>query len=339
MPDWDPLGKNLILVFCPPRSGSTMLRMMLEAHSRVSSGAEPHVLVPLRYTGYLDQPQKADYDVVNTSLGLREFIDDLPDGRSHYFDACRAYAGTLYHAAIQASQGSQYFVDKTPENVLAWPFITQVFPDAKYVVLARHPLAVLHSHAQTFFSGRYDLACQDNMLAQYIPAIASFLRDSKVQRHTVTYEDLVSDPETQARQLLSFLGLEFESGVVNYGQAKTTAGATGDPIAARRHNRPVTESIQKWVHELSHNKASLDLAIKMVAAIPDEDLREYGYDRANLLKPLGDAASAPPPQKKRWSGYLLQRRIYLALRSSAQRGLFRRMLQRIRYYCDVLLRE
>ena len=316
-----------------------MLRMMLEAHSRVAGSAEPHILVPLRFSGYLDQPRQAGYDIINASLGLREFVDGLPDGRSHYFEACRAYAGTLYRAAIEADDGARYFVDKTPPNVLFWPFITRLFPRAKYLVLVRHPLAVLDSYAQTFFSGRYDLAKSDHVLSQYIPAVASFLRESDVQRHVIDYQDLVADPDTQARRMLSFLGLDFESDVVHYGRVEITVGSTGDPLAARRHDRPVSGADRKWVKELTHNTASREAAEQAINALADEDLEVYGYSKAHLFDPLHGATPDPTLRKTRLSWYLLQRRVYLAVRSSAQQGAFRRLLERVRYYCDVLLRE
>jgi hypothetical protein len=47
---------------------------------------------------------------------------------------------------------SSYFLDKTTANALVLPFLQRLYPDAKYVVLTRHPLAVFSSYANSFFN-------------------------------------------------------------------------------------------------------------------------------------------------------------------------------------------
>ena len=215
MSQWDSMGGNLIFVFSPPRSGSTMLQLMLDSHSQVAAAPEPHVLVPLRYAGYYGQPQKADYDTVNVSLAIREFVDRLPGGEQDYLSACRAYAGTMYEKTMATKPTARYFVEKTPPNVLEWPFVVKVFPAARYVVLVRHPLAVFHSVAETFFAGDYQLARRESdVLQQYVPRIAGFIREAPVEKMTVAYERLAQSPEPEARGILEMLGLEFEPAVV-----------------------------------------------------------------------------------------------------------------------------
>ncbi|HIA47752.1 MAG TPA: sulfotransferase [Candidatus Hydrogenedentes bacterium] len=92
--------------------------------------------------------------------------------------------------------GKSICLDKTPAYGLILPFMMKVFPDAKYVVLTRHPLATFSSFADSFFDGDYQIAQNYNpLLNRYVPALARFLRQSEVPFIHVRYEDLVEDPK------------------------------------------------------------------------------------------------------------------------------------------------
>ena len=75
---------------------------------------------------------------------------------------------------------SSYFLDKTPANALVLPFLQRLYPDAKYVVLTRHPLAVFSSFANSFFDGDWEGAHAFNpILERYVPAMATFLPSAR----------------------------------------------------------------------------------------------------------------------------------------------------------------
>ena len=144
------LGKNLILILSPPRCGSTMLQRILGSHSDIQTHPEPHVLTPLAFQGYYYQIEKAAYNHRVAAKAFREFVEFLPNSEGDYIEACRSYCAVLYSKALENS-GKQYFLDKTPNyaNTIL-PFIEKVLPEAKVIVLTRHPLAVLSSGANTF---------------------------------------------------------------------------------------------------------------------------------------------------------------------------------------------
>lgn len=343
MTNWDTLGKNLIFVFSLPRSGSTLLERMIESHSQICGSAEPHIMVPLRYAGYYGHAHQADYDIINSSLGLREFVDRLSNREEDYLDACRAYAGTLYRKAMSQKSTSLYFVDKTPPNVLEWQFITRVFPSANYVVLTRHPVAIFHSFADTFFMGNYALAQQEeNVLQSYLPALAEFLREATIKKISLTYESLVQDPANQMRRLLEWLGLEYEPSVVAYGHNERTSTSVGDMVGVHHHDRPVRTSANRWISALQSDAHRLHIARDVVSQLKKEDLSTYGYQKNHLFDNLETARSgyATTDHPRRWfSWYLAKRRMYFILRSLARRTFLGVFLKKVRYFSDVLLRE
>jgi hypothetical protein len=175
----EPMEPRLLFVIGPPRSGTTLLMRMLSSHSAIYSRAEPHLLTPLAHLGYYDTVDAAPFDHLQAAQAMRDFVADLPRGEQDYLDACRAYTDILYGRMLAAcGQGKPLFLDKTPANALVWPFITKLYPQARYIVLTRHPAAVFSSYANSFFDGDYDAARRFNpILNRYVPAMARLLRE------------------------------------------------------------------------------------------------------------------------------------------------------------------
>ncbi|MEO0812437.1 MAG: sulfotransferase, partial [Myxococcota bacterium] len=231
---------TLAFILCTPRSGSTLLQRMLGAHSQVYTHPEPHLLTPLYHLGYYANVDAAPYDHINAAAALRELTEELPRGEEDYLDALRAYARTLYDR-IREPSGAPIFLDKTPAYGLIPHFVAKLFPNARFVVLTRHPMAIWHSQAHSFFGGDYRTALETNPLVQpYLSALGSFLREKPVDYVHVRYEDLVSDPESHMRRILSHWDLDFETDCVEYGRAKHISKSYGDPMSVEKHQRPVT---------------------------------------------------------------------------------------------------
>lgn len=327
---------QLIFVISPPRAGSTLLQRMLGAHSEVFTHPEPHLITPLAHLGYWANVDAAPYDHVNAAEAIRSFVSELPGGEEDYLDALRAYADTLYGRMLSTGDGSR-FLDKTPAYALVLPFLSRLYPQAKYVVLTRHPLAVFSSYANSFFEGDWVRAHAYNpILERYVPAMASFLRERPVPLCQVQYETLVASPAAQLERVFAFLGLSHEPDAVEYGKTDMKAGM-GDPIGVARHDRPVTDSVEKWAAELRADPAKERLARDMIARLADEDLALWGFPREHVWAGLEGATAAPP--KRVINRYTLQRKVLLALRKDIHSRPHGKVVRRLKYYCDALLRD
>ena len=329
---------SLVFVISPPRAGSTMLQRMMGAHADIFTHPEPHLISPIAHLGVYDNVDKAPYDHINAAEAMKTFIEDLPNGERDYLDALRGYTDTLYGRMLSTSDCS-YFLDKTPANALVLPFLQRLYPDAKYVVLTRHPLAVFSSYANSFFNGDWQEAHAFNpILERYVPAMAAFLRERPVPLLHVAYEDLVMEPETQLERIFAYLGLEHDPGAVEYGDAAPAKKGMGDPINVDKQQRPTTESIGKWAAELAHDADKRALAEAMIASIDGPDLSAWQWPPEALWAPIEAAGGAPPPKPPR-NNYTLQRRIMLALKRDIHNRPHGKLVKRVKYYCDVLLRE
>ncbi len=339
------MGVSMLFVISSPRSGSTMLERMLESHSMILGGPEPHLITPLAHLGVWDKVDKAPYDHILAAESQKLFVAKLPHGEQDYWDACRAYCDVLYGRYL-ATSAKTVCLDKTPAYALTLPFLMKVFPDAKYVVLTRHPLATFSSYANSFFNGDYQAAHAYNpLLERYVPAIARFLRQQSVGHLHVRYEDLVKDPETWMERTYAYIGVPFERDTVDYGVKTPTQNkpeGLGDPLGVDRHTRPTTGSISKWVEELAADADKRAFMENVMGRLDPDDLTVLGYPVESLWKPLEEALgrSIAPRAKSSFSLYHAQRKAIVALRAAARRhGPLRKTLSKIRLACDVLLRE
>ncbi len=337
------MENKLVFIIGSPRSGSTLLARMLGSHSAILGRPEPHLLTPLAHLGYYDKVDKAPYDAVLAAESVREFVADLPGGEQDYIDACRAYTDVLYGRMLSTAPNKRYFLDKTPAYALSLEFIERIHPDAKYVVLTRHPLAVFSSFAESFFNGDYRAAHQYNPIVErYVPAIAKFLRRGAVAMHHVVYEQMVTDPAAHLEKIFSFIGVANEPDAVNYGKSQPVAKGLGDPIGVKKHSRPSTESLEKWATEIAAEPERLAICREMIARLDPADLALWGHPiDEDFWAPLERAAgkSITPPAKK-WDRYRLQREAIVRGRAMAQSSpRLRRLLSTLRLGADVLLRE
>ena len=330
---------RLLFVISPPRAGSTLLQQMLGSHAQIYTHPEPHLITPLAYLGYHDTVDKAPYDHINGGEAIRAYVSRLPRGEEDYLDALRAYTDTLYGRMLEPS-GRRYFLDKTPAYATVLPFLTALYPKAKYVVLTRHPLAVMSSYANSFFVGDWPGAHAFNpVLERYVPAMAQLIREQRVPLLQVGYEQLVQKPTAELARIFAFLGLENDPQAVEYGKRFEAKEGMGDPIGVHKHDRPSTESVDKWVAELLASPQKRKFARELIERLDEDDLETWGYPKDRLFEPLSRGrpqAEARPPV---FNKYVFQRRVMLALKKNIDTRPHGRVIRRIKYYCDVLLRE
>ncbi|WP_191907878.1 sulfotransferase family protein [Nocardioides cynanchi] len=236
------------------RSGSTMLRLILDSHPRIAIGAE---------TGFMGA-LLANRRIPGWKHGAEWFgrigwsADEL-DARLREF-----YGGMfLRHAQ---SQGKVRWGDKTPFHTSHIPEMAEVFPDAAFVGIVRHPGAVAASLHRSFhyaFDEAVGYWCDVN---RQMLVAAGELGD----RFTMCrYEDLVSGSERVLRELMPAIGEEFDDALLRHhevqraqGAPKLTDGSTSsrDPIDARRAER--------WADEITPEQLlTLAEAVPIAAAL------------------------------------------------------------------------
>ncbi len=329
------IQERLIFVLSAPRSGSTLLMRILNATAEVSSRSEPHLIPPLAHLGHWGCVDQAPYDQLQAQMAIREWTASFSEGEEIYYDACRAYADTLYHKMLQQG-GTQYFLDKTPANSLVHSFLTKLYPNAYFIVLTRHPAGIFASYVESFFAGDVNSAVSFNpILARYIPALSAVLRDPPKNTLHVQYEDLVQHPQDNLQRISDFLDIPFQEQALEYTRTDVNKGL-GDPIGVKQHSRPVQDSIYRWVEFFHKNPLAKEVLEDQIKAVSDSQLSFFGTSFDTMWDAL--AHDVPNTKARKMNRFLLERRILIALRKDIHHRPHGAWVRSIRRMCDILLR-
>lgn len=163
--------------------------------------------------------------------------------------------------------------EKSPWNVYHLPAIGYNYPNACYLWLVRDGRDAALSYAE---AGLYpDLATSAVRWTEANSLCATFA-GQKFDVRQQRYEDLVSDPEIQFREIFEWAGLDFDPEMLNQ-----TAGPMGDVEALKHHAnvaRPISaSSVGRWKKFLAK-----DELLSMPVAF-HEQLQTLGYDDADSV--------------------------------------------------------
>lgn len=193
----DRLLRRPIFILCPPRSGSTLLRLILNGHSALHAPHELHVR-RLKVKQSTNLSTRAMME-----LGLR--VGDLE----------HLLWDRVLHRELTRS-GKMFIVDKTPSNAFAWRRIADCWPDAQFLFLLRHPASIARSWHEANPAKR-DLDAAGLDALSYMNAVEE--ARGALPGHTIRYEDLVSDPATTIKSVCGFLEVEWEQDMLDYRDA------------------------------------------------------------------------------------------------------------------------
>jgi len=195
-----------------------------------------------------------------------------------------------------SSGARKRFIDKTPRNALRVGFIDDLFPDAQYVFLTRDGRENVNSLINAWRTGRYrtyaldrphsipgvdpnwwkftlyegweldtsgplEVVCAKQWMHSYDCALASFEDIDSSRWLKVAYEDIVDDPVTASRDIMSWLDLDFTDSVRSQAELARTSP----------RNTVTPPERGKWRHE---NPGEIRAIIPLI----DPTMRALGYD-------------------------------------------------------------
>ncbi len=274
-----PQGENLAFLLGLPRSGTTLLSVMLGKHPDVCCPPEPWLMLAIEALGKVSHRHPADSQVLGGALA--EFLGDK--GAQH---VARIAAMEAYNRKL-AEAGLSWFVDKTPRYYLILPYLQQLFPAAKFVWLQRNPLAVAASYKSTWGMDLPQLLSMGIDNWAYYDLIVGPRRLMEFSRQTggtpywVKYEDLVESPEPTIQSLTAWMGLPPAENLSEFDASGAVARAyTGDKKIVGTH-RPHKDSLNAWESAFSND----DLQT-LLDAIGADVFRDSGY--AGVLERLAE---------------------------------------------------
>lgn len=262
-----------IFVVGSMRSGSTMLRLILDSHPHIAVGPETGFMGALLSTKDIPAWRfgKGWYERLNwTEQEVDERLRDF-------------YTGMFHRYATE--QGKQRWGEKTPFHTGHMAEMARVFPDAVFVGIVRHPGAVAASLRKNF---HYTIP---NAVSYWMATNLDLVRagaDLGQRFLACRYEDLVVESEPVLRELMTFLDEPWSPNLLEHHHVQRQKGAprsvdgstiTRDPIDPKR--------VGSWARgATADDYAALDSAAELSGF--------FGYDPVDPASRQSLASSDSP---------------------------------------------
>jgi acyl-CoA synthetase (AMP-forming)/AMP-acid ligase II len=268
-----------VFVLSPPRSGSTLLRVMLGGNSKLFAPPEMYLLQSDTlaerkdwFSGsqrfQLEGNLRAVMQLRNMPLAeAQAWVRDLEDAQ---------YSTREYYRMLQGWLDGKIFVDKTPSyaiHVETLQRAEEYFSDALYIHLLRHPYGTIRSFEEAKLEQLWYPRLVGSREAERVPCpyhprelgemiwlilhqnILAFLKG--VPRHRqcrVRFEDLVGNPQGATKRLCEFLDVDFEPAMLepqNNRRERMTDGVHPDSrmigdMKFHQHSGIAAEVAETW---------------------------------------------------------------------------------------------
>jgi hypothetical protein len=282
------------LVGCE-RSGTTLLRAMLDSHPQVAVPHESYFVTDLaRRRSRYEQNDRLDVALFTRDLSEHFWFARWPVGSAEIRrDLESEPPGNLAEGirrvfAIYArSEGKPRYADKTPSYVLEIPLLAEVFPEARFVHLIRDGRDVALSLQEVRF-GPGSLGEAALHWRRRVQRGREAGRTLGPERYLeVRYEELTDEPQRVLDGLCTFLGLPYDEAMLSYSDRPDLMR---DFRREHQHNnlrKAPTAGLRDWRHEMS----SRDVAV--FEALAGEALLDLSYERAADPVPSWARLEAP----------------------------------------------
>ncbi|MFH4980665.1 hypothetical protein AB6A40_007374 [Gnathostoma spinigerum] len=200
----------LIFIGGVPRSGTTLMRVMLDAHPLVRCGEETRVIP--RILGLHATWMKSLKEAKR--LAEAGVTDEVLN---------KAISSFIIHVISGHGRPAPRLCNKDPFTLKSMVYLAELFPNAKFIFMIRDARATVHSiiTRKVSITG-FDLQDYRQCLQKWNTIIATMSAQcdgvGPQKCLKVYYEQLVLHPESQMRNILSFLDLPWDPGVLHHEQ-------------------------------------------------------------------------------------------------------------------------
>ena len=236
----------IVIVGCG-RSGTTLLRVMLDSHPNICCGPESEVFLDKRLklevlAERFDMPPRTLARIYRRAGSRAEFIEKF------FAEYCRV-------------TGKPRWAEKSPRNISDLPFIFRAFPNARVLHIIRDGRDVacsLRTHPRHKVVDGELVPLNtwkpiDQCIQRWIDAIElarSYRSDPRWAE--VRYEELVGHPREAMAAVLEFIGEPWDEAVLNYDQVHTASRDVRKFPQNPEATRQISDSsLDRWRRDLS----------------------------------------------------------------------------------------
>jgi tetratricopeptide (TPR) repeat protein len=243
-----------------PRSGTTLLEQVLDSHPGLVSSDEREAfgrdIFPAMWLSEKTRiPTVEAFDAIP--------VERLAVQRTRYL--------SYMAAALNQPIGERMHLDKNPTMTLLIPGMLRLFPETKLLIALRDPRDVIVSCFMQYLPLNPNSVCfltLERTARRYAHDLGVWLKLRELIPTPwlqVRYEDCVADMEQQARCALDFLGLAWDSSVLNYREhlkTKAVASPTYEAVSKPLY----TSAIGRWKNYEKYLEPCLPILQPLVEA-------------------------------------------------------------------------
>jgi len=235
--DWfNENNKIPIFIVGMPRSGTSLTEQILGCHSEITPLGElaaiPSIVEPLKYNSAVDFHEYRKHIRQNYQKQLEQ----------HYIP-------------------TKFFTDKLPTNYQYLGWLVNAFPEAKFIHTQRDPIATCFSIFTMNFSAEglfwtYDMNDIASFYNEYKNLMQIMHKAFSDKLFTSNYEILVNDPENSIKEILKYIGVNYQKSCLNFHKSsRRVQTASSDQV-----NKPIYKNSSKnwenykdWIKPLIQN--------------------------------------------------------------------------------------
>jgi hypothetical protein len=291
--------KPPIFIVGVPRSGTTLLAAMLNAHSRLSCGTETRFF---RFLSGVDLDELCDQrtwpDMAVDYLFSLKLVDKpVPEHyavtKEQIYTYLRVHPPTIpsilssLTELFMRKEGKCRWVEKSPEHLLYVDEIRKYFPQSPIIRIVRDPRDVALSLVKAPWAPPDYL---DALLywCDYDERSEGFFQYDR-KSYTIFYENLVQSPESELRKLCVFIGEDFENEMLDTSNSAAKVVTEMDAWHRIVH-KPVDKTrTQVWKRELTNEQNRITESLIGDRILTYEYDREESFDHKAIVYPSIDA--------------------------------------------------
>ena len=298
-------GDGAFFIMGAARSGTTLLRLMLNRHPRLAIPPESHFLIPLMDEMPLEEPLMPDQarraaEILTTHPRFRTWhIESSALARAFVERApcpLRELIDTAFRLEVRRT-GKPRWGDKTPGYAVCWDKLDRVFPRARMIHLLRDGRDVMVSLARVGWHGLSDYGRTRYWCSRVEMARRCQDRLGTERCLVCHYEDLVLDPSGTLACICAFLGEDYDERMLDFHRDAFDHLNDFDGRVEEVHGKlarpPDPRDVERWRRELP------DWRLVLFESIAGRALELSGHPRhatsrlAWVRWPYG-ALAAPP---------------------------------------------
>lgn len=230
--------QQLVFLLSMPRSGSTLLNLMLGSHPDISAPPEPWIVLAVADFFGLGNLRDLPYERKWAQIAAIEFLlrpervksGALADLLSQFsrseaispFEKTKKFLDLAYASQLDG-RGETLLVDKTPRYYVGLNLIDSLYPRAKRLLLLRNPLDIFASYKAAWGFSR-DIFTPEGLAVQcrdFVEGLFAFDEYSRLHPDScevVRYEELCADPGNTLRRICRGLGIEFSKEMLRFNE-------------------------------------------------------------------------------------------------------------------------